>query len=356
MKSIHFFTLTVLFLATLLLSPTYAQGVKTIIIDPGHGGIFPGAVYKGTKEKDLNLAVALKLGALIKKELPAVKVVYTRTTDIELSKSLAQDLHKRTVIANKAQADLFISIHANAAKSTAAYGVETILMGETSVEQQRQEAAIYSSNRDELLDMSNEKTAAIVRAYIQNLQFTYGEYSEGFARLIQKNFAAQGRKDRGLRKQLVKVLYGTDMPCALTEIGFMTNAKELTYMKSQKGQNEIAQAIFGGIKDYVNMVNKTISTSTPPPTPAPTPKSSTPKKSTTPTTGYTIQILSSATVINPNDSQFKSYKGKAWYQVGTGRFKYRYCIGKFSTKKEADAELKKVQRSFKDAFITTYSN
>ncbi len=340
-----------LFLATLLLTPAHAQGVKTIIIDPGHGGIFPGAVYGGAKEKDLNLAVALKLGALIKKELPAVKVIYTRTTDIELSKSLAQDLHKRTEIANKAQADLFISIHANAAKSTAAYGAETILMGETSVEQQRQEAAIYSSNRDELLDMSDQKTAAIVRAYIQNLQYTYGEYSEGFARLIQKNFAAQGRKDRGLRKQLVKVLYGTDMPCALTEIGFMTNAKELAYMKSQKGQHEIAQAIFGGIKDYVNMVNKSISTSTPPPAQ----KSSAPKKeSTQKSTGYTIQILSSATIINPNDSQFKSYKGKAWYQEATGRFKYRYCIGKFNSQKEAASELKKVQRSFKDAFVTTY--
>ncbi|MFI3283157.1 MAG: N-acetylmuramoyl-L-alanine amidase [Rikenellaceae bacterium] len=126
---------------------TFAQGVKVVVIDPGHGGIFPGATYNGVKEKELTLAVALKLGAIIKKELPQIKVVYTRTSDIELSKSLAEDLHKRTLIANNASGDLFISIHANAASNPSAYGAETILMGESSLEQQRNEAALYTANR-----------------------------------------------------------------------------------------------------------------------------------------------------------------------------------------------------------------
>ncbi|MFI3302449.1 MAG: N-acetylmuramoyl-L-alanine amidase [Rikenellaceae bacterium] len=345
------------------LCQVYGQGVKVIVIDPGHGGIFPGATYNGVKEKELTLAVALKLGAIIKKELPTIKVVYTRTTDIELSKSLAQDLHARTMIANKASGDLFISIHANAASNPAAYGAETILMGESSLEQQRNEAALYTANRDQLLDMSNQKEAAIVRAYIQNLQYTYGQYSEAFARLIQKNYASQGRKDRGLRYQLIKVLYGTDMPCALTEIGFMTNSKEFAYMTSEKGQNEIARAIFNGIKEYVNMVNKTASTSTatpPPPAPEPTPapKPDTQTKKIEPTKKstkeiYTIQILSSGTPIKTNDPIFKEYKGKCWSEVKTGAYKYKYYVGKFTTQAEAQVELKNVRRSFKDAFITT---
>ncbi len=355
MKNRYFFRIIPLLLFALIhfsaISEVSAQGVKTVIIDPGHGGIFPGAICSGVKEKDLNLAVALKLGAMMRRELPDIKVVYTRTKDIELSKSLAQDLHARTLIANNAGGDIFISIHANAAKNTSASGTETILMGETTLEQQRQEAAIYAANRDELLDMSNEKTAAIVRAYIQNLQFTYGQYSEAFARLIEKNYASQGRKSRGLRYQLVKVLYGTDMPCALTEIGFMSNAKELAYMRSERGQTEIARAILSGIKEYIEMVNRTTSSVLPTTSTVQSkPKSESPKR------GYTIQILSSSTEIKANDAQFKSYRGKTWFERTSGRFSYKYYIGKFATQAQAQAELKKVKRSFKDAFITTYSS
>ncbi|MFR9602896.1 MAG: N-acetylmuramoyl-L-alanine amidase [Rikenellaceae bacterium] len=369
MKSQHFFRFCLIALlaviAPTLLTPAYAQGVKVIVIDPGHGGIFPGATYNGVKEKQLTLAVALKLGDIIKKELPGIKVVYTRTTDIELSKKLAEDLHARTMIANNASGDLFISIHANAASNTSAYGAETILMGESSVEQQRNEAALYTANRDELLDMSNEKTATIVRAYIQNLQYTYGQYSEAFARLIQKNYGAQGRKTRALRYQLIKVLYGTDMPCALTEIGFMTNAKEFAYMTSEKGQQEIARGIFGGIKDYVEMVNKTLaptsqsSTSTPqPPQPTQPTVETKPTAASTPSngakTGYTIQILSSSKAIKSTDSQFKSYKGKTWSLTTSGAYKYKYYVGKYSTQAEAQKELAKIKKTFKDAFVTTY--
>lgn len=335
------------------LSSAFGQGVKVIVIDPGHGGIFPGATYNGVKEKELTLAVALKLGAIIKKELPAIKVVYTRTTDTELSKSLSQDLHARTLIANNASGDLFISIHANAASNPSAYGAETILMGESSLEQQRNEAALYTANRDQLLDMSNEKTAAIVRAYIQNLQYTYGQYSEALARLIQKNYASQGRKDRGLRYQLIKVLYGTDMPCALTEIGFMTNPKEFAYITSQKGQNEIARSIFNGIKEYVNMVNKNIPDSTMPQPQVKTEANPTAQPSTQKQTLYTIQILSSGKKIKDKDPIFKEYKGKVWSEIKSGAFKYKYYVGKYTSQAEAKKDLKKIKRSFKDAFITT---
>ena len=106
-------------------------GVRVIVIDAGHGGkAFPGATYGGVKEKDINLAVALKLGALIEKELPQIKVVYTRKTDTALGKTLNEDLTARANIANKAGGDFFISIHANAGPGKPSVaGAGTIIMG-----------------------------------------------------------------------------------------------------------------------------------------------------------------------------------------------------------------------------------
>ena len=256
------FCLLLLFGVALGTTPLLAQdngaGVRIIVIDAGHGGkAFPGAVYGGVKEKDINLKVALKLGALIERELPTVKVVYTRKTDTALGKTLNEDLTARANIANKAEGDFFISIHANAAPSSrSVYGAETIIMGESEKETRYNETALYNNNKDELIDMSDENTAAMVRAYIQNLQFTYGEYSEMMARIMQSHYAKGGRKDRRVNRQLLKVLYATDMPSVLTELGFMTNAKELAYMNSEKGQNELARMLCNAVKEYVGHVNK----------------------------------------------------------------------------------------------------
>ncbi|MFR9565489.1 MAG: N-acetylmuramoyl-L-alanine amidase [Rikenellaceae bacterium] len=365
-----------------------AQGVKVIVIDPGHGGKFPGAQYKGVTEKELNLAVALKLGNIIKKSHPEIKVIYTRTTDKHLSTSLSADLGARSKIANEAQGDLFISIHANAASNTAAYGAETIIMGESSIEKQRNDAALYTANKEHLIDMSDEKTAAIVRAYIQNLQFTYGQYSEALARLIQKSYEANGRKVRPLRRQPIMVLYGTDMPCVLTEMGFMSNPTELAMMKSEKGQQQIANSIYSGIKAYIEMVNRTYSTTASAAgaavaggsvggstgttgttgttgaatgatgatknTSAATPKPPKSKSNEALKSGYTIQILSSTKALAKNDRQFKSYAGRQWLLTSRGKYKYKYCIGKYSSKEDARIDLAQVKRTFKDAYITEF--
>ena len=236
-----------------------AQGVRVVVIDAGHGGPkYPGATYRGVTEKYLNLKVALKLGELIENRMPDVKVVYTRKTDMQFSADLNKDLQARAEIANKAGGDIFISIHANAARSTSARGVETLIMGESPLEQRVNESVLFANNKDEFIDMSNEKTAAVVRAYIQNLQFTYGEYSEMMARLIQKNYAKSGRVARGIKRQPLKVLYATDMPSVLTEIGFMSNPDELKYMSSEKGQAEIAENLYNAVKEYSDFVRKSL--------------------------------------------------------------------------------------------------
>ena len=352
-------------------------GVRVIVIDAGHGGAaFPGAVYGGVKEKDINLAVALKLGALIEKEIPGVKVVYTRKTDTALGKTLNEDLTARADIANKANGDFFISIHANAApKATSVCGAETLIMGESEKETRYNESALYDNNREELIDMSDANTAAMVRAYIQNLQFTYGEYSEMMARIMQSNYQKGGRQVRSVKRQLLKVLYATDMPSVLTELGFMTNKSELAYMNSEKGQNAYARMLCNSVKEYVGHINRLagVTTTFVEPAEEPTPvvegKTATEVKTVKEVVaetekteeevkvndGYTIQLLASDKKIKTSDSQFKTYRNKVKCYIGGGKLKYKYCYGEFASRSEAQRKLSDVKRTFKDAFVVHYN-
>jgi N-acetylmuramoyl-L-alanine amidase len=371
--------------STPLLAQDNGAGVRVIVIDAGHGGAaFPGAVYGGVKEKDINLAVALKLGALIEKELPSIKVVYTRKTDTALGKTLNEDLTARANIANKAEGDFFISIHANAARTTTVKGAETLIMGESEKETRYNESALYDNNKEELIDMSDENTAAMVRAYIQNLQFTYGEYSEMMARIMQSQYQKGGRTVRPVKRQLLKVLYATDMPSVLTELGFMTNKTELAYMNSEKGQAAYARMLCDAVKEYVGHINRMAGVDTviveskaeeptkeqpavvEEPKSAPKTAESTPAKATAKETvkeqaaksaeGYAIQLLASDKRVNGNDQQFKSYRGKVECYEGGGVLKYKYCYGEYKSREEAQRNLSTIRRTFKDAFVVHYKD
>lgn len=390
------FCLLLLFGVALGTTPLLAQdngaGVRVIVIDAGHGGkAFPGAVYGGVKEKDINLAVALKLGALIEKELPTIKVVYTRKTDTALGKTLNEDLTARANIANKAEGDFFISIHANAARTTTVRGAETLIMGESEKETRYNESALYDNNKEELIDMSDENTAAMVRAYIQNLQFTYGEYSEMMARIMQSHYQKGGRTVRPVKRQLLKVLYATDMPSVLTELGFMTNKAELAYMNSEKGQAAYARMLCDAVKEYVGHINrmagvetviveakaeeqmvakeepKKAESASEQPKKADAKKAeSVAAKATAKETvkeqaaksaeGYAIQLLASDKRVNGNDSQFKSYRGKVECYEGSGVLKYKYCYGEYESREEAQRNLSTIRRTFKDAFVVHFKD
>lgn len=382
----RFLFLLVLAAVTLLTnvarSANIAYGVEVVVIDAGHGGKFPGAHYGGVYEKDLTLKVALKVGRLIEQGMPGVKVVYTRKTDKELGKTLADDLQARADIANGAGGDLFISIHVNAARATAARGVETLIMGESPKEQRYNENALYESNREDLIDMSDERTAAIVRAYIQNLQFTYGEYSMALARFIQNNYIASGRHSRGVKPQLLRVLYATDMPGVLTEIGFMTNPQEMAYMKSEKGQNEIARNIYQAVRDYSDYVLKIRKSeggavpaepavpaedtarekARPAPVPAGTaageqPSSAAGQGAKAPATEqplrYAVQVMASSKAVPLSSSQFRSYRGKVKEYASEGRFPYKYCVGEYADRAAAQKRLREVRKVFPEAFVVS---
>lgn len=340
-----------------------ARGVRVVVIDAGHGGPkYPGASYGGYHEKDINLQVALKLGKLIENKMPGVKVIYTRTTDKQFSSDLNADLQARADIANKAEADLFISIHANAARSTAARGFETLIMGESEKETRLNESVLYANNKEEFLDMSDERTAAIVRAYIQNLQFTYGRYSEAMARIAQKNYLKAGYHDRGVKRQPLKVLYATDMPSILTEIGFMSNAAELKQMTSEKGQMAIAQALLGAVMDYATYVEETLLEHSEPSDAGSDPvvttsdkESSSVEAKAAPESGYTIQLLASPKRIKLSSTELKSYRNKCKEYTSSGRYRYKYCYGSFATREQASKALAQVRKSFKDAYVVHFT-
>ncbi len=360
------------------LSGAAAQGLRTVVIDAGHGSSrFPGARYGNVCEKDINLKVALRLGALIEKNMPSVKVVYTRKVDKNFSSELRADLQARADIANRAGGDLFISIHSNASRNTAVRGVETLIMGESSLETRVNEETLFAYNKDEVMDMSDEKTAALVRAYIQNLQFTYGEYSEAMARFIQKQYVKLGRHNRGVRKQPLRVLYATDMPSVLTEIGFMSNPTELKYITSERGQSEIANAIYAAIKEYDALLRRTSlsdTASTPTASPSQASASQQPDNVAKPTAGaskqgvskptetkpvavrYAVQILASDRKLDTSSSRFKSYRGKVAVVRGQGALPYKYCVGSHTDRKSAQASVATIAKAFPGAFVVAVSD
>ena len=370
-----------------------APGLKVIVLDAGHGGKFPGAHYGKVYEKDLTLAVVLRLGRLIEQGMPGVKVVYTRKTDKELGATLLDDLQARADIANGAGGELFVSVHVNAAAATSARGVETLIMGETPKEQRYNENALYESNREDLIDMSDERTAAIVRAYIQNLQFTYGEYSMAMARCIQSRYGKAGRHLRGIKPQLLRVLYATDMPGVLTEIGFMSNQQELAYMKSDKGQNEIARSLYQAIRNYsvyvlgTRMAEEEQAAAAKPAAEQPAEKSAgkaaeksvekpaaksaektaaaqpaegkaataapvrTPERPAVQPLRYTIQVMASASSVPLASAQFRAYRGKVKEYAAEGRFPYKYGVGEYGTREAAQRKLAEVRKVFPGAFV-----
>ena len=353
-----------------------AQGVKVIVIDAGHGGIYPGARYGGFAEKNINLQMALKLGAMIEKNMPDIKVVYTRKTERNFSSNLRADLQARADIANKAEGDLFISIHANAHRNTGVRGVETLIMGESELETSENEAILFANNKEEFFDMSDVGTAAIVRAHIQNLQFTYGEYSEVMARFVQKHYAKLGRENRGIRRQPLRVLYATDMPSILTEIGFMSNSADLKYITSEKGQSELVKALYNAVADYVAYVKASLLKESPSqpkveqpkaqepkveqpkkeqpkvehPKPQPMPQpQSTPKA--TSSVRYAIQIMASQKAVSLNDARFNSCKGKVRQVRADGPYSYKYCVGDYAERSAAQANVANIRKNYPQAFV-----
>jgi N-acetylmuramoyl-L-alanine amidase len=254
--------------------------ISKIVIDAGHGGSDNGARGKFSNEKDLTLAVALRVGKMIKDSMKPVQVLYTRTSDVYPS------LQERNEIANRAAADLFISIHVNSTADkikripagtrtvkkgkkrvkqqvyktiriheTEAHGTETYVLGLSRNSQKEKSIGEYGENVvDEpgLMNENDPQTAIIISQYSQ----AFLSRSVSLGTKIQSQFAAQGRRDIGVKQMSLEVLAGSAMPGVLIEIGFINNPEEEIYLNSEEGQIQVARAIYNGILAYKYEVEK----------------------------------------------------------------------------------------------------
>ena len=224
--------------------------VDTVVIDAGHGGKDPGTHGQTMKEKDVALKIALRVGSYIEKNLPGVKVIYTRKTDIYLG------LDERAAIANKYKADLFICIHANAVPKEEVFGTETYVMGLHKTEgnldvAKRENAVILLDNDYEQRYEGFDPNSAESSILFSIAQSAFQESSLKFADKVESQFKKRiGRKSHGVKQAGFWVLWRTAMPSVLIEVGFLTNQKEEKFLSETNGQDLIASGIYRAFKEY----------------------------------------------------------------------------------------------------------
>jgi len=229
-------------------STVYAQNFK-VVLDPGHGGKDPGALRGNFVEKKIVLDVALKVGELLKLDKD-IKVIFTRKTDVFV------EVAERTRIANREKADIFVSIHVNAAKNTAAYGAETYIMGisknEANLEVAKRENAVITleDNYEKHYEgYDPNRPESLIGLTLMQEQFI--KQSIDLASKIQVRFKNDVlRNDRGVRQGPFWVLHSALMPSILVELGFISNKEEGEYLNSEVGKNELAKAIARAIREY----------------------------------------------------------------------------------------------------------
>ncbi|MCW5906256.1 MAG: N-acetylmuramoyl-L-alanine amidase [Chitinophagales bacterium] len=224
--------------------------IKTVVIDAGHGGKDPGAIGPGkTYEKDVALAVALKLGENIKKNHPGVNVIYTRKTDVFL------ELHERATIANKNKADLFIAVHINSSTNPQVYGSSCYVLGlhktEANLDVAKRENAVIllEDDREKHYDFDpNTPEGHIIMSMKQN---AFLEQSISIASKVENHMENHAkRKSLGVKQAGFYVLYKTAMPSILAEIGFISNPEEEKFLKSEAGHDKIAAALARAFTEY----------------------------------------------------------------------------------------------------------
>jgi N-acetylmuramoyl-L-alanine amidase len=220
------------------------------VIDAGHGGKDPGTSGRRSREKDVVLSLALQVGKYIQENLPDVEVIYTRKSDVFI------ELNERANIANRNKADLFVSIHCNAAGSRAVHGTETYVMGSKNFGDnfdivKRENAVIlledgYQENYEGFDPQSPESYMVF-----NLMQKAYFSNSLSLAQKIENDFVQRlDRSSRGVKQAPFYVLWTTSMPSVLIETGFLSNANEENFLNSKQGQAYIASGIYRSIKAY----------------------------------------------------------------------------------------------------------
>lgn len=225
---------------------------RTVVIDAGHGGRDPGAIgFSGSYEKTIALAVAKKLGDYIEQYLPELNVVYTRKNDVFI------DLDERGRIANRAQGDLFISIHTNSHNTRQPHGAEIYFLGMNRTKEafevmKRENSVIEFQDNAQVQELTQEQLL------IYELSNSgYMASSQRFAELLERQFAERARRrSRGVKQAGLIVLWNASMPGVLVELGFISNPEEERFMNSDYGQAILASAIFRAVRDYKQLIER----------------------------------------------------------------------------------------------------
>lgn len=377
-NNLKFGILLLAFLVPMMLWAQRGEKITTVVIDPGHGGKDSGALGAISKEKDINLTVALLTGDYIKKNCPDVNVIYTRERDVFVS------LDERAAIANRANADVFISIHCNSVDGkTSVTGAETYVLGEhknaanLQVAKKENASILYEEDANEKygnFDL-NSPEAYIALSLFQK---EYLNQSIQLAANVQEQFSKRvGRKDRGVQQAGFLVLVNTAMPSILIELGFISNAAEERFLASENGQTYMASAIYRAFRDFkvsYEGENQTVET---PEKPVQEQTTVTPKEEDIKVvpTETPVVIVEEQPVVKPVEKTKVSFKvqfatrdtqvpvtDKAFAKVPEVDVyfyngAYRYTSGDFRSKQEAidrQAEIRKL--GFSDAFVVAFIN
>ena len=337
-----------------------------LVIDAGHGGNDPGAVGKISKEKDINLKVALKVGKLIEDNCKDVKVIYTRKRDVFVT------LNRRAQIANEAKADLFISIHTNAvAKNKTVKGTSTWTLGlaksDDNLEVAKRENAVilYEDDYQTHYEGFNPNSA---ESYIifEFMQDQYMSQSVRLASLVQNEFKQTGRRiDRGVHQAGFLVLKASAMPSILVELGFISTPEEERYLNTENGVNTLSKSIYQAFLTYKNEQSVALANEETPTTkPAKKPESkqqttTAPKKEKAKVannnneTVFKLQLFSTSKPLDKNDKRLKGLKNVSYYQEGG---LYKYTCGDSANYDEVVRTKQQLASQYKGSFIVAFKN
>lgn len=327
----------------------------TVVLDAGHGGKDPGKVGKhNMKEKDIALKIVLEVGKLLNKT-EGIKVIYTRKTDVFVG------LKERGRIANKADADLFVSVHCNAHNSQAK-GTETWVLG-THANKQNFEVAKAENSVIELEDNYKTKYKGFDPSSPQSvigltlMQEEYLDQSIQLASILQKEITAKlKRLDRGVKQAGFVVLHQTYMPSVLIETGFITNTSEGVLLNSLSGQQKFAKSISSGILSYhkqleLNTVANDVNIAENSQVKSTGKNSS---KNTFENVEFKVQIAAGANKLETKSYNFRGLKNVERIKVGK---LYKYYVGKTSNLNEVEQLLKLAKsKGYPSAFIVAFEN
>lgn len=323
--------------------------IKTIVIDAGHGGKDPGCHGSSAHEKNVCLAMALELGRKIKEGYPEIKVVFTRDKDVFV------ELDDRAKIANKANADLFICIHANSASATA-YGTETYVLGLHKTDAQakiadRENSTIYlEADKGEKYKDFDLSPDAIIARQLQLSVFL--DQSIIFADKLQHEFKSIGRFNRGVKQAGFLVLYKTTMPSVLIETGFLTNREEEKFLADTAGQKKMAGAMFIAFEKYKAELEGVDYKTRGPQEIKDNPTVE--KKDLKDKVVFRVQIETSETKIATGSSRFKKHEVFEYQQDKLYKYTIGEFIGDFNAANTYKNELR--QKEFPNAFVVAFQN